>query len=107
MLEVLVALVVITVGMLGVAGASAVALRASHAALRERGAVTRARTRLALLAAAGCAGASDGEVRVAARVVERWSVGPTVNGVRLVQARAEWDDTGRRRELLLPSALLC
>src|SRR6476661_1454215 len=49
--EVLVALVVVTVGLLGVAGASAMALRASNAALRERAAITRARTRLALLGA--------------------------------------------------------
>ena len=105
--EVLVALVVVTVGLLGVAGASAMALKASNAALRERAAITRARTRLALLVAAGCTNASDGEVRVAGGVVERWSVGPTLAGVRLVEARAQWDDAGRRRVSLLSGALLC
>lgn len=105
--EVLVALVVIAVGLLGVAGASAAALRASSAALRERSAITRARTRLALLSAAGCTGASSGEVRVAGKLVERWSVGPALHGVRLVEALAQWDDTRRRRAVLLPGALLC
>lgn len=105
--EVLVAVVVVTVGLLGVAGASAMALRASNAALRERDAVTRARTRLAILAAAGCAAASDGEVRRGGEIVEQWTVAPAMNRVRLVQARADWNDTGRRRTLLLPGALLC
>lgn len=105
--EVLVALVIVTVGLLGVAGASAMALRASNAALRERAAVTRARTRLALLQAAGCGGAADGQLPLAAGLVDRWTANAAVNGVRLVQVRAEWDDVGRRRSVLLRSALLC
>jgi prepilin-type N-terminal cleavage/methylation domain-containing protein len=105
--EVLVALVIVTVGMLGVAGASAVALRASSAAIRERSAVTRARTRLALLEAQGCASAAGGELQLAAGVVDRWTVGPPTSGVRLVEMRAEWDDTRGRRYVLLQGALLC
>jgi Tfp pilus assembly protein PilV len=105
--EVLVALVVITVGLLGVAGASTSALEGANAALRERTATTRARTRLALLAGGGCAAAADGEVRAGEAVVERWSVGSIVNGVRLVEARAQWDDIRRRRTVLLAGALLC
>lgn len=105
--EVLVALVVVTAGLLGVAGASAMALRASNAALRERAAITRARTRLAVLSASGCANASDGEVRVGSGVAERWRVGPRLAGVRLVDVRTEWDDAGRRRASLLSGALLC
>lgn len=107
--EVLVALVVVTTGLLGVAAASAVALRASSAAVRERSAVTRARTRLALLEAAGCATAASGELPLPlpAGLVDRWTVDAAANGVRLVQVRAEWDDTSRRRQVLLRSALLC
>ena len=101
------AAVVVVVGLLGVAGASATALRAASAAQRERSAITRARTRLALLVAAGCAGASSGEVRDAGTLVERWTVGPAIHGVRLVEAHAQWDDTRRRRAVLLPGALLC
>ena len=105
--EVLVALVVVTVGLLGMAGMSTSALRSANAALRERAASTRARTRLALLTATGCAGSSGGEVRVGGAIVERWTVGPRVNGVRMVEARSEWDDTRARHAVQLAGALLC
>jgi len=105
--EVLVALVIVTVGLLGVAGASASALRASNAALRERGALARARSRLALLDAAGCTAAADGRQSLSAGLEDRWSVAPATNGVRLVEVRTEWDDVGHRKSVLLRSALLC
>ena len=107
LVEVLVALVVVTVGLLGVAGASALALRASSAALRERATVTRMRTRLALLSAAGCASAAGGHLSLPAGLEDRWTVDPAVNGVRLVELRGEWDDLDRRRSVVLRSALLC
>ena len=105
--EVLVALVVVVVGLLGLAGASATALRASSAAMHERVAITRARTRLALLQAAGCGNAASGEQRLGAGLLDRWTIGVVMNGARLVDVSAEWDDTGRRRVVLLRSALLC
>jgi len=107
LVEVLVALVVVTVGLLGVAGASALALRASSAALRERATVTRMRTRLALLSAAGCANAAGGQLSLPAGLEDRWTVDPAVNGVRLVELRGEWDDVDHRRSVVLRSALLC
>jgi len=105
--EVLVALVVVAVGLLGVAGASATALRASSAAVRERSAVARANTRLALLYAGGCANAASGERQVGAGLTDRWTVGTITNGVRMVDVSAEWNDVGQRRSVLLRSALLC
>lgn len=105
--EVLVALMVVGVGLLGVAGTSAIALRASNAAMREQSAVSRARSRLALLEAGGCGSAASGERHLAAGLVDRWVVGPVVNGGRLVDVSADWDDTGRRRTVMLRSALLC
>jgi len=105
--EVLVALVIVAVGLLGVAGASASALRASGAALREGAAARRASSRLALLEAGECASATSGDMRLANGLRDSWSVGIAANGVRLVEARAEWDDTGRRRAVVLRSALLC
>ena len=107
LVEVLVALVVVTVGLLGVAGASALALRASSAALRERATMTRMRTRLALLSAAGCADATDGQLSLPAGLEDRWTVAPAANGVRLVELRGEWEDVDRRRSIVLGSALLC
>jgi prepilin-type N-terminal cleavage/methylation domain-containing protein len=105
--EVLVALIVVAIGLLGVAGASALALRASSAALRERAATTRARTRLAMLDAAGCASATDGELPLGGGLVDHWTVGSAANGARMVEVRAQWDDVRRRRTLVLRSALLC
>lgn len=107
LVEVLVALVVVAVGLLGVAGSSAIALRAANAAVREQAAVSRARTRLALIESAGCVGAASGEHRVAAGLSDKWSVGPLANGARLVDVSADWDDVGRRRTVTLRSALLC
>jgi prepilin-type N-terminal cleavage/methylation domain-containing protein len=105
--EVLVALIVVAAGLLGVAGASALALRASNAAMREQAAVSRARSRLALIEAGGCGSAVSGERHLATGLVDRWNVGPLGHGVRLVDVSAEWEDTGRRRTLTLRSALLC
>jgi prepilin-type N-terminal cleavage/methylation domain-containing protein len=105
--EVLVALIVVAIGMLGVAGASALALRASSAALRERAATTRARTRLAMLEAAGCASATDGELPLGGGLADHWTIGSAANGARMVEVRAQWDDVGRRRTLVLRGALLC
>jgi len=105
--EVLVALIVVAVGLLGVAGASAVALRASHAAVREQSALSRARSRLALIESGGCGSAASGERQAGPGLKDRWTVGPLVNGVRLAEVGSDWDDTGRRRTVTLRSALLC
>jgi prepilin-type N-terminal cleavage/methylation domain-containing protein len=105
--EVLAALVVVAVGMLGVAGSSALALRAANAAVREQAAISRARTRLALIESTGCGGAVSGEHRVASGLKDRWTVGPPAYGVRRVDVSADWDDVGRRRTVTLRSALLC
>jgi prepilin-type N-terminal cleavage/methylation domain-containing protein len=105
--EVLVALLVVSVVLLGVAGLSAIALRASSAAMREQSAVSRARTRLAQLAASGCASAASGEQHLAHGLSDHWTVGPVAHGARLLDVSAEWDDVGRRRTVTLRSALLC
>lgn len=105
--EVLVALIVVSVGLLGVAGTAAIALRSASAASREQSALSRARTRLALLESAGCSSAASGERHLPSGLLDRWTVGPLANRARLVDVSADWDDTGRRRTLALRSALLC
>ena len=105
--EVLVALLIVAVGLLGVAGSSALALRSASAAMREQSAVARARTRLALIESGGCGSAVSGENHLATGLVDRWTVGPLTSGVRLLDASADWDDVGRRRTVILRSALLC
>ena len=108
MVEVLVALVVVSVGLLGMAGASALSLRAATSAARERRAVRRVDLRLAALSAGGCTHAASGtQYDPGAGVGERWTVGTAVRGVVMVEVTAWWVDAGRPRTLALRSALLC
>ena len=105
--EVLVALVVVAVGLLGVAAASASALRAAISARRERSAILRAQSRIAVIQAAGCSGATDGAQALPGGLVDRWTLSVARHGVRLIDVRAEWNDGGSRRALFLRTALLC
>lgn len=106
-IEVLVALVIVTIGLLGVAGASAISLRAAVTAQRERTAVQQARTRLALLAAAGCSGAASGTLDAPGRFTERWLVGHPRADLLLTEARVDWPEAGRTRSFVLQGALVC
>ena len=106
--EVLVALVIVSVGLLGMAGTSALSLRSATSAAVERRAVDRLAHRLAALSAAGCTRAAGGERGDAGDgVTERWTIGAAAQGVAMVEATAQWRDGGRPRELVLRSALLC
>ena len=108
LVEVLVALVVVSVGLLGVAGTSALALRTTTAAARERAALGRVELRLAMLAAAGCGPATAGGVGDVDREIrERWTVAAPSHGVAIADARAEWWSAGAVRSLALRSAILC
>lgn len=76
--EVIVAMMIVTVGLLGIAGSTALALRTTLDATRRRDAAERAQSRLALLAATGCARASSGSATDATRqLTEQWSVRAT------------------------------
>ena len=106
--EVLVALVIVSVGLLGIAGASALALRTATAAAREGQAVRRLHLRLAALTAAGCGRAEGGlAADPGDGVRERWTVGAPVRGAALLEATAEWRVGATTRALVLRSALLC
>lgn len=73
--EVIIALMIVTIGLLGIAGATALAFRTAADATRRRAAADRVQSRLALLAASGCARASSGTLSdVARHTVERWTV---------------------------------
>lgn len=106
--EVLAALVVVSVGLLGMAGTSALSFRAATAAGRERRAVARLQLRLAMLSATGCRRAASGvEAGAVDGVLVRWTVADAVGGAALIEASAEWVEGGRSRSLALRSALLC
>jgi prepilin-type N-terminal cleavage/methylation domain-containing protein len=106
--EVLVALVLVTVGLLGIAGNCALAIRVTGAAARERRAAQRASDRIADLTSQGCALARSGSSPTpSAGMSEQWAVGAVVNGVALVDARVSWAAPTGPRSVLLRSATLC
>lgn len=107
-IEVLVALVIVSVGLLGMAGTSALSLRSATAASRELGALRRLEQRLASIASAGCGRASSGvEGGTGDAVRVSWTVHDEIRGVRLLEADARWHVNGAPRVLVLRSALLC
>src|SRR5687767_13282556 len=106
--EVLVALVLLAVGLLGVAGNGAIAMRASGGAARERRAAQRAGDRLAALREQGCASARSGTLAdPEAALVERWTVGAVSAGAALVDAEVRWRAPAGQRVLLLRGGILC
>jgi Tfp pilus assembly protein PilV len=107
-IEVLVALILVTVGLLGFAATSALALRSTTMAAREHDALTRLDGRMALLGAAGCERAVSGDTSFdSAGVRERWTVGAVRNGAATVALTVEWVDPRGPHTLSLRSALLC
>ena len=106
--EVLVALVLLTVGLLAIAGGESLAVRMSVAASRERRAAQRAADRLALLTSQGCAVAQSGAlVDPDSGFSERWSVAAPVNGATLLDAQVSWSAQRGVRSMVLRGALLC
>ena len=106
--EVLVALVLLAIGLLGVAGNGAIAVRASASAARERRALQRASDRVAALRVQGCAAARSGTLADrGAALAERWTVGPITGGAALVDAEVRWRAPAGERVVLLRAGLLC
>jgi Tfp pilus assembly protein PilV len=106
--EVLVALMLVSVGLLGIAGTSALTLRTATSAVNEHRAAQRAAARLALLSAAGCERAASGAyIHPGTSLREQWVVAPPRAGLALVEARVDWQGGRGRRSLLLKGALLC
>jgi len=106
--EVLVALVLFAVALLGLAGSSALAVRVTGTALRERRAVQRAADRIAWLRAQGCATARSGTATDALLALdERWTASPAPGGVTLIDEQVRWRTPRGMRTLLLRSAILC
>jgi len=106
--EVLVAIVLLAIGLLGVAGNAAIAMRASGSSARERRAIQRAADRVAALREQGCAAARSGTVvDAAAALSERWTVDPVAASAVLVDVEVRWRAPAGERTLLLRSGFLC
>lgn len=105
-IEVLIALVLVAVGILGIAGASALALRTATASTLEHRAQRRAELRIAELSARGCGGASAGGDS-AVSVFDRWSLTTIANGGALLDEVVSWPASGGTRRLIFHTALIC
>jgi prepilin-type N-terminal cleavage/methylation domain-containing protein len=106
--EVLAALVIVSVGLLGMAGTAALSLRTVAAATRERQALRRLDLRQAALTAGGCARAAGGaESDGRDSVHEQWTVTAPLRGAALVDVRVVWREGARIRSIAHRSALLC
>ena len=106
--EVLVALMVVSVGLLAVAGSTALTLRTSLDATRRHAAAEQAASRVALLTAAGCDRAVGGSAASADRQQsEHWIVGARVNGFVPVSDTVRWTSARGPRSFSLASAIAC
>lgn len=107
LVEVLTALVLIAVGLLAIAGSSALLARRSAEHELERRATRTVAMRIANLASAGCAGARAGAAGDSLRgPVERWSV-VDVGPAEYVEVAVAWRERHARRQLVVRSAILC
>ena len=106
--EVLVALMVITVGLLAIAGSTALTLRTTSDATRRLAAAELAASRVAQLTAAGCDRAVGGSAAAATfQLTERWIVGARTNGFMVVSDTVRWASARGTRSFSLASAIAC
>ena len=106
--EVLVALVLVAIGLLGIAGSSAIALRAALAAAGEHRATRQATSRLALLSASGCRLARSGAATDTNRQIrEQWIVTSPAGGYTIATDSVDWLDGRGRHSLTLATAIKC
>jgi len=99
---------IVSIGLLGIAGSTALALRTTLDAAHRREAAQRAVSRIALLAAAGCDGATDGSAVDAARhISERWTIVSRANGFATVNDSVSWMSARGTRSFSLTSAITC
>lgn len=106
--EVLVALMLVSIGLLGIAGSTTLTLRTTIDAAHRRDAAQRAASRVALLAAAGCDRAVDGATADAVRQVsERWTIVARANGFAIVTDSVNWTSARGVRSFSLTSAFTC
>lgn len=106
--EVLVALMLVSIGLLGIAGSMALALRATLEATQRREAMERAASRVARLSAEGCVPARAGTASDPRRgVTERWTVALANAHFAAITDSVQWMSPRGTRTFLLESAMPC
>ena len=107
LVEVIVALVLLQIAMLALAGTTAVAARDFATARRDTRAQMLARNRLALLRAQTCPAAGSGSVSVAGGFAERWTVEGAGSLRRITVVVDYAQSRGRAGHVALTGTTLC
>ena len=106
--EVLVALILVTVGLLAIVGSTTLALRTTLDAAHRREAAQRAASRFSILAATGCAHATSGtNVDPARHLAEQWTVTAASAAFATVTDSIEWMSANGLTSYSLTSAIAC
>lgn len=102
------ALMLIAIGLLGISGSTALALRTTLDTAHRREAVHRATSRFSRLMAGGCARANSGaEADPTRQVTERWRVSAQANGFATITDSVSWMSARGPRSFSLSSAMAC
>ncbi|CAN5365559.1 hypothetical protein BH09GEM1_BH09GEM1_26490 [soil metagenome] len=106
-MEVIVAMMIISVGLLGIAGGTTLALRTTLDAARRRDAAERAQARLALLSAGGCNRSASGSATdPSRRIAEQWTVNGSGSFLRVTDS-VTWVGASGNASFVLTSAIPC
>ena len=99
---------VVSVGLLAIAGSTALTLRTTLDATRRHAAAQQAASRVELLTAEGCDHAVGGSAMSADRTLsEHWVVGARINGFVAVADTVDWTSARGPRSFSLASAIPC
>ena len=106
--EVLVALMLVSIGLLGIAGSAALALRTTLHAAHRRAAAQRIASRFALLEAVGCSNARAGSAADTLHdLTEQWTVVSRANGLVIITDSVQWMSARGPTSFSLTSAFAC
>lgn len=106
--EVLIALMLVSIGLLGMAGSTALALRTAHDSAQRRRSTHRIVSRHSQLASAGCSSARSGVATDTAHALtEHWSVSVQPNGFALMTDSVRWMGARGPHSFVLTSAFQC
>jgi Tfp pilus assembly protein PilV len=105
--EVIVALMLVSIGLLAIAGSTALALRTTLDSARRRDAAQRTTSRHAQLAATGCSAAAGTATDAAHSLTEQWTVSSRVNGMATITDSVRWMSARGPISFVLTSAITC
>ena len=104
--ELLIALIIVTVGLLALAGAAAIVTRETAAGRRELALAWAARARLERLTSGPCDALADGSA-TAAGISERWTVSAGGNDTQRITVTVENLSLGQRTVRRLETVVPC